>query len=455
MKLTILAIVLFCLGANINSFAQKEISINLSPSDAEIYKISNGTAAKIGLGSANIKLDKDIPVTVEVRKEGYVTVQKVYLRKKDGSPLDNIELTDRIVQLNVTPADAAIYINNTEKARSSYTAVVPKGQSITVDIKKAGFVPQTKIYYNKEGQESPELSHLFKLEDKIISIHTLPADADIYVDDKKRGEGSAEIIIPKDKCITVRIEKPGYAPKETRYCNKENENVAPLVDELKLKDRKIQFNVSPDDAKIFVDGKEVGKGSYSVKVPEDRCTEVLIIRPSFVSERYELCNKAEYQQPEPIYAVKLSEDEAYQQSEESSIANKNFTVEVNPTTNPTDAWKRITSIIQSRFDEIEAIDGTTTYLRTNWVGSTFNKNSLFKSIVRTRVIITSGGSTPLKYNVKIQSEISKADCASFKSSDDKYGKPQITTNMDQCFEPVDRLLRKYTDLIREIQVRLQ
>jgi len=224
---------------------------------------------------------------------------------------------------------------------------------------------------------------------------------------------------------------------------------------LKLKDRKIQFNVLPDDAKIFIDGKEVGKGSYSVKIAEDRCTEILIIRSSYVSERYELCNKADYQQPEPTYSVKLNEDEAYQQSEESSIANKNFTIEVNPTTNPLDAWKRLTSIIQSRFDEIEAIDGTTTYLRTNWVGSTFNKSSLFKSIVRTRVIITSGGNAPLKYNVKIQSEISKADCASFKSSDDKYSKPQITTNMDQCFEPVDRLLRKYTDLIREIQVRLQ
>ncbi|MBV9987392.1 MAG: hypothetical protein JO301_06915, partial [Chitinophagaceae bacterium] len=96
--------------------------------------------------------------------------------------------------------------------------------------------------------------------------------------------------------------------------------------------------------------------------------------------------------------------------------------------------------------------GTTSYLRTNWVGTVFNKNSLFKSIVRTRVIITSGGTTPLKYNVKIQSEISKADCATAKSSD---GKPQVTTSMDQCFEPVDRLLRKYTDLIREVQVRLQ
>ncbi len=455
MKLTKLVMLFFCIGCLAKSIAQRELTITIQPSDADIYRIINGAGIKIATGSVTLKLEKDIPVTIEARKEGYISIQKIYLRKKDGSPNDNIELADRIVQLNTTPADATIYINNVEKARTAYTAIIPKGQSITVDIKKTGYVQQTKIYYNKEGQETPELSHLFKLEDRIISLHTIPADADIYVDDKKKGEGSADIIIPKDKCINVRIEKSGYAPVEARYCNKDNENIPRPVDELRLKDRKIQFNVIPDDAKIFVDGKEVGKGSIAVKVMENRCTEILIIRPSYVSERYELCNKAEYQQPEPTYSVKLNEDEAYQQSDESSIANKNFTVEVNPATQPIEAWKRLTSIIQSRFDEIEAIDGTTTYLRTSWVGSTFNKNSLFKSIVRTRVIITSGGSAPLKYNVKIQSEISKADCASFKSSDDKYSKPQITTNMDQCFEPVDRLLRKYTDLIREIQVRLQ
>ncbi len=450
-----LAAAFLCLGLVKSISAQKEVTIAVAPADADIYRIINGTASKIGTGSFLLKLEKEIPITIEVRKEGFVSVQRAYLRKKDGNPKDNIELADRIVQLNATPADASIFINSVEKGRNSVTAVIPKEQNITVDIKKAGYVPQTKVYYNKEGQESPELSHLFKLEDRLVTLHANPSDAEIFVDEIKKGDGSADVIIPKDKCVTVKITKLGFAPKEVKYCNRENEIKPPLVDELKLKDRKIQFNVFPEDAKIYVDGKEVGKGSYSVKVPEERCTEVIIVRSSYVSERYELCNKAEYQQPEPTYSVKLSEDEAYQQSEESSIANKNFTVEVNAATNPTDAWKRLTSIIQSRFDEIEALDGTTTYLRTSWVGSTFNKNSQFKSIVRTRVIITSGGSTPLKYNVKIQSEISKADCASFRSSDDKYSKAQITTNMDQCFEPVDRLLRKYTDLIREIQVRLQ
>lgn len=216
---------ILCLGFFGSIAAQKEINITITPSDADVYKIINGAATKIGTGLINIKLEKLIPVTLEVRKEGYVTVQKTFLRKKDGSPTENIELTDRLIQLNVTPADASIYVNNVEKGRSSLIAIVPKGQSVTVDVKKPGFVSQSKIYYNKEGQESPEISHLFKLDDRIISIHTIPLDADIYVDDKKKEEGSAEIIIPKDKCVIVRIDKLGYASKEWRYCNKDNENL--------------------------------------------------------------------------------------------------------------------------------------------------------------------------------------------------------------------------------------
>ncbi len=435
------------------AYSQKEMTVSISPGDADIYRLVGGTAVKLATGSTILKLDKDVPVIIEARKDGFVPVRRSYLRKKDGSPTDNIELTDRIVSLSATPADATIFVNGVEKGRGSYTAIIGKGQSITVNVKKSGYVPQTMNYFNKDGEQAPETAHLFKLEDKVITVRTQPVDAEIFADDVKKGEGSAELIIPKDKCINIRIEKTGYSGREARYCNKENEMAAPLVDEIRLKDRKIQFNVFPEDSKIFVDGKEVGKGSYAVKVQENRCAEVLIMRSSYVSEKFDICNKPDYQQPEPTYSVKLSEDEAYQQSEESSIANKNFTVEVNAATNATEAWKRLTSIIQSRFDEIETIDGATSYLRTSWVGSTFNKNSLYKSIVRTRVIITSGGTEPLKYHVKIQSEISKVDCMTSRSSSD--GKPQVTTSMDQCFEAIDRLLRKYTDLIREIQVRLQ
>jgi len=433
-------------------FAQKELIVTTSPADADIFNLSSGMPLKIGNGTITIKLEKEKPVTLEARKSGFVPVQKVFLRKKDGDPNETIELIDRVIQINASPADAAIYVNNVDRGRTPQSIVIHKGESISVDVKKPGFVTQSKTYYNNAGQEAPELSSLYKLEDRLISIRTNPQDATVYVDDKKKGEGSVQVIIPKEKCVLVRVEKSGYISNEVQYCNKETEVVPPFSDEIKLKDRKVQINVMPEDAKIFVDGKEVAKGSYAVKIPYGKCTEVLVVKPSFVTERYELCNQADGQQPEAAYSIKMKEDEAYQQSEESSVANKNFTVPIDNSISAVEAWKRLNNIIHAYFDEIETIDASTTYLRTNWVGKTFNKGSQFISMIRTRVIITGSNAS---YNIKIQSEISKPDSDCAKSGANDNGKGRLSPTMDECFEPVDRLLRKYSGLISEIQVRFK
>jgi hypothetical protein len=438
------------------ALAQKELSVTSTPADADIYNLSLGTApVKAGTGTIKLKLEKDKPVVLEARKEGFVPVQKTFLRKKDGEANETIELVDRIVQINASPADASIFVNDVDKGKTPQYVIIHKGESITVEVKKRGLVSQSKTYSNSTSQEIPEISSLFKLEDRLVSIKTIPQDATIYVDDKKKADGNAQVIIPKDKCVIVKVEKAGYMPNEVTYCNKESEVIPPFSDEIKLKDRKIQINVLPEDAKIFVDGKEVGKGNYSIKIPLGKCTEVLIVKPSFVTERYDLCNQTDVQQPDPAYSIKMKEDEAYQQSEESSIANKNFSVTPEGAISPAESWKKLVSIIQTRFDEIETIDASTNYLKTNWVGKTFNKGSAFSSMIRTRVIITNGG-TNNSYNIKIQSEISKADSdCSRASSNGDSGQRHLTATMDECFEPVDRILRKYSDLISEIQRRLK
>lgn len=436
---------------SITTNAQKEITIKASPGDAEIYrKISGGVETKIGVGSATLKLDRDVPYFIEVRKDGFLSVSKTITRTKDGAPSVLIKLEDRTVKLNASPADARIFVNNADRGNGPVDALILKGQSITIDVKKPGFVTQSKTYYNKEGQDEPESSHLFKLEDRLISIKAMPADAKIYVDEKKAGDGTADIIIGKDKCVVVKVERLGYASELVTYCNKDNETVPPMSEQIKLKDRLVQFNAIPDDAIIFIDGKEVGKGSHTVKIPEGKATQVLIKRVSYVTEKYELYNKADMQAPEPVYSVQLKTDEAYQQSEESQVANQNFTIEVSSTMPEATAWKLLTSIIQAKFDEIESIDASTSYLRTNWVGTPFNVKSSFPSTVRTRVIITSASRAPLKYNIKIQSEITKV--SELISSMSCIG---ATVNMDQCFEQFSRLLRKYNDIINEAIRRMQ
>ena len=433
--------------------AQKSITITAVPVNAEIFHIRNiGSGEdKLGTGTAQLKLDKDEKYIIEVRREGYQPVRRIYMRQKNGSEQDKIELLYRVVDINASPSDAKIFVDNVERGNSYYKAYVPKGQSITVDVKKPGFLTLTKVYYNKEGQDEPEASHLFKLEDRLLSLKTVPIDASITVDGKKYGEGNTDIVIKKNTCVSVTVERLGFVGVSATYCNKDNEKVPPMTDELVLNDRTAQFNTQPDDAKIIVDGKEVGKGAYLARVPRGKCVEVAIERSGYARERYELCNKPDYSQPESSYPIKLTEDEAYTKSEEGGDkANRNFSVEVNPAIPAVEAWKKITSIIQTFFDEIENSDFTTSYLRTNWVASeklNESKKRVDPQIIRTRVIISSGGSTPLRYNVMIQSERSKITC--------NEGTNTPPVNKDDCFETFPRILRKYNDLIQEIQRRLQ
>ena len=437
--------------------AQKELTINTIPPDADLYKIEEGSEVKLAKGTYNIKLSRDKPVTIEARKDGFLTVRKTYLRSKEGQPIETIELNQRKVVINASPADANIYVNGADKGRSPVPVLIGKGESITIDIKKPGFVTQSKTLSNKTGQDALDVSYNFILDDRIISLRTNPQDATIFVDDKKLKEGTAQVIIPKDKCVNVKVEKSGYVSNQVTYCNKESETVPPFNDEIQLKDRNIQINVIPDDAKIFVDNKEVGHGTTFVKVIQGQTKDILITKASFVPQRFQLCNLPDCTPPDAVVSTTLKNDEAYTASEENSNANKNFTIEVNPSINASDAWKKLCGIIYSYFDEIETADATTSYLKTNWIGVVFNKSSQFKSMIRTRVIVTGVSGNTLAYHIKISSEISKVDseCVSGSSDDKSSSGNKLTVSRDDCFEPLDRLLRKYASLINEVQQRLK
>jgi len=100
-----------------------------------------------------------------------------------------------------------------------------------------------------------------------------------------------------------------------------------------------------------------------------------------------------------------------------------------------EAWRLISQIITSYFDVIEVTDRETGYLRTAWVVQTFKQNT-----IRTRVIVKLGSSDPLTYKVKLVSEES--------------GQPMTSVKSDELFKEYDRVLRKYKEIINEIETRL-
>lgn len=420
------------------ALAQSKITISANFPDAQFYKMRGNTIIQpaLGIGSIQLKLEKKEQNRIIVMKEGYQALIQEYPRSRKWPKNVIVSLENRIVEINAEPYDANIYVNGSFAGQKTHKVVVRKGENVTVELKKKGFKSFSKTYYNVIGQETPPISEYLKLVDRVINIRVNPADADIIVDKKKVGIGVAEVIIPENQCVSVRVEKEGYISEEQVFCNKASEVDPPFSQTFQLKDRLVKIVSTPSDAEIKVDGKVVGVGEYDLKIQSNNCVEVIFLKEGYLTVKKNYCNSKEFQEPPIRDHIELMEDEAWSSSVETDLANVNFNIVVNPEITEDQAWKLLSSIVTTEFDVLEVTDKETGYLRTSWQVRSFKGSGT----IRTRVIVKLGDSNPLKYVIKISSERS-----------DKVG---VNVKDDQLFTEWPRILKKYQYIIEEAQSRL-
>lgn len=197
--------------------------------------------------------------------------------------------------------------------------------------------------------------------------------------------------------------------------------------------KKVKFSCSEPDAKISVNGKQMGIGQLEIVIPSYECVIVKVEKNAFLVSVIEFCNKPNFSPPPKTYYCQMEKDDAYDASEATDISN--IDIEIRTKQSEVDAWKLISQIITNYFDVIEVTDRETGYLRTSWIVQTFKQRT-----VRTRMIVKLGSSDPLAYKIKLVSEIANA--------------PQTSVKSDELFKEWDRVLRKYKEIIHEIQTRL-
>ncbi|NLP57749.1 hypothetical protein [Lutibacter sp. B1] len=198
--------------------------------------------------------------------------------------------------------------------------------------------------------------------------------------------------------------------------------------------KKIDFGCSESDAKIFINGKLLGKGNLEIVVPSKGCITVVVKKVGFLTEKIEFCNKKGMPAPPKSYYMELKRDDAYDASIQTDIANVD--IELKSTIDKDKAWKLINQIVLSNIDVIEMTDKETGYLRTAWSLKTFKQNT-----IRTRIIIKQTSDNPLIFKVKLVSEESGLAMTSVKS--------------DELYKEWDRVLRSYSNVIPELQARIK
>ncbi len=195
----------------------------------------------------------------------------------------------------------------------------------------------------------------------------------------------------------------------------------------------IEITASEPDAKIFANGVLVGNGKAKIEVLYDECVTVIVEKGGYIGMERTYCRKKGSPYPSNKDFYKLEPDDAFNSSISTNIANTD--IEIKTDKAEIDAWRTLSQIITNYFDVIEVTDKETGYLRTAWSAQGF-----VSGVIRTRLIVKLGSSDPLVYKVKLVSEYSK--------------NPKISVRADEAFREWDRVLRKYENIVSEMQSRM-
>lgn len=425
-----------------SSYSQK-LMLTADHSDAKFILLNDyddSDKQELGTGTVELKLEKDSKNRVKISKPGYQSVIKEYNKDLKWDKEQRISLSTRQVDVTAEPFDAEIFVDGRMIGTKAIFLYVQKDRFLTVEVKKPGFVTATKVYYNQPDKETPPMKDHFILKDRQVRLEVSPADATVTTNGITLGKGNQDVKVPFGDCVTVTVTKDGYVNYEKVICNKEGDPEPPVRDKAVLEDRLVKITTAPNDAAIEIGGKRVGNGAYDLKVPKNSCVEVRISKDGFIRYVKNYCNQANMQEPPASDFLEMVVDEAYTSSVSSDLANVRITVPVKAGLAPEESWKILSSIITGYFDILETVDYNTGYLTTSWQVQNFQS-----SIIRTRVIVSSGGnSDQLAYAVKLVSQEAFLD-----------GKNPVTVKDDEKFQDWARILKKYDGLIQEIQARLQ
>ena len=195
------------------------------------------------------------------------------------------------------------------------------------------------------------------------------------------------------------------------------------------------IHVTPDNAKIYIDGAEVGAGTYTVKF--DRGTDFVMVKleaPGYITKTYKLTKD----NPKKTILYKLPEDEALAASmggdgedDGTDIANRWLVVPCRKGLTEDIIWKRLMNIAVKNFEDVEVRDKAAGWIKTRWRTTNFTEQT-----VRTRLEVRMSftDEDQISYRVRLESQIKDKDCRG-----------------NQCYEKFNYILNKYAPLISELQ----
>lgn len=226
------------------------VKITATPFDAQIFVDGNF----VGTKDFDVIIPKDGNLTLEIRKKGFKSITKTYFNKsgaQDPPISENFQLKDRIVRVKVLPADAEILVNKKPVGIGFSEIIIPENECVVVQIVKEGFLPEEKVFCNKENDVEPPFDAQFLLKDRLVKVESTPNDAEIKVDGKIVGIGSYDLKVSENNCVEIIVSKESFLTVKKNYCNSKDYQQPPNRDHIQLvEDEAYKTSISTDLANV-------------------------------------------------------------------------------------------------------------------------------------------------------------------------------------------------------------
>ncbi|RKX73258.1 MAG: hypothetical protein DRP87_19210, partial [Spirochaetes bacterium] len=172
------------------------------------------------------------------------------------------------VSLEVDPLNAEIKLNGESVGKGRYSGIYPVGEELRFEISREGFDSHTLEITTSEQTEKLYRVKLAKLEavKEEISIKSSPEDAEILLNGELKGTGTyTEKFEPGEK-LSFLIRREGYHEKrldiDVKVGSGKTYNIA-----LERKTEEIGVTVTPNDARVLLNGRQVGVGNFKDEFP--------------------------------------------------------------------------------------------------------------------------------------------------------------------------------------------
>lgn len=291
----------------------EKIAIAVEPADAEI--LINGDLK--GKGNLSGLFAHGDTLNVLIRRENYVEKSMTISVEKDSGRLYTVTLQAKTIEVEIsiktTPNDARIFLADRRVGQGSYKGTFEAGSLISFRIEQDTYLPRTL-----DIEITPESGKLYEInlerEKRGISITATPEDAEITFRGNSIGVGSFTGEYPIGEKLSFQIVKENYIP-QTLDIEITTDRARTYTVALEREQRNIVIEVLPGDARISLDGKILGRGSYSGRYPIGEKLTFQVIKSGFKTR---------------ILSIEVPQEEGKRFTLNLTEENREVTIRTNP-----------------------------------------------------------------------------------------------------------------------------